>query len=73
MKGCLKQCSRAPSPTNDHQPRKTVVFDAEGLEQFFIADEWDRTPSEPARHLSYQSVDAVDGKIRTETDFFFYL
>ncbi|KAJ3571203.1 hypothetical protein NP233_g3904 [Leucocoprinus birnbaumii] len=60
MKGCLKQSSRAPSPTAEHTSSvsaatKHVAFDA-GLEQVFLADEWDRTPTEPARNLSYQDI-----------------
>lgn len=69
MKGCLKQSSRAPSPV------KHVAFGSDGSEEIYVADEWDRTPTEPARHLSYQSVsstsrvyfiDDVQGYSRTE-------
>ncbi|KAF5362456.1 hypothetical protein D9756_002736 [Leucocoprinus leucothites] len=60
MKGCLKQSSRAPSPTADHpspsSAAKHVAFDPHSLEQVFFADEWDRTPAEPARNLSYQDI-----------------
>ncbi|XP_006462237.1 hypothetical protein AGABI2DRAFT_179079 [Agaricus bisporus var. bisporus H97] len=55
MKGCLKLPSRAPSPTSC-SVQKHVVFDDEGSEQVFFADEWDRTPAEPARNLSYQDI-----------------
>ncbi|KAF9448230.1 hypothetical protein P691DRAFT_669863, partial [Macrolepiota fuliginosa MF-IS2] len=55
MKGCLKVPSRAPSPAND-LPRKTVCFCDDGEEQIWFADEWDRTPVEPARNLSYQDI-----------------
>ena len=34
--------------------RKCVAFCAEGSETVYPADEWDRTPAEPARNLSYQ-------------------
>ena len=34
--------------------RKCVAFCAEGSETVYPADEWDRTPAEPARKLSYQ-------------------
>ena len=40
----------APSQTH----RKCVAFCAEGSETVYPADEWDRTPAEPARKLSYQ-------------------
>ncbi|KAF8832055.1 hypothetical protein HHX47_DHR1001222 [Lentinula edodes] len=38
--------------------RKNVSFCSEedGLEEVFIADVWDRTPTEPAGHLSYQEL-----------------
>jgi len=54
MKGCLKQ-SRAPSPAA-HTPPKHVAFGSERTLEVYLADEWDRTPAEPARHLSHQSV-----------------
>ncbi|TEB36807.1 hypothetical protein FA13DRAFT_1085419 [Coprinellus micaceus] len=39
------------------QRRKCVAFEADAcLETVFVADEWDRTPTEPARKLSYQYV-----------------
>ncbi|KAF5388515.1 hypothetical protein D9757_004696 [Collybiopsis confluens] len=40
------------------QARKNVSFcpEEDGLEQVFIADTWDRTPAEPAGHLSYQDI-----------------
>lgn len=56
MKGCLKQSSRAPSPAIEHATVKHVAFGSDGSEEIHVADEWDRTPTEPARHLSYQSV-----------------
>lgn len=36
--------------------RKNVSFcpEEDGLEEVFYADIWDRTPAEPAGHLSYQ-------------------
>lgn len=34
-----------------------MVFDeSEGREEVFIADDWDRTPSEPSLKLSYSYV-----------------
>ena len=56
MKGCLKQSSRAPSPAIEHATVKHVAFGSDGSDEIHVADEWDRTPAEPARHLSYQSV-----------------
>lgn len=61
MKGCLKY-SPTPSPgLPEHTPsesrchhRKCVAFGAEGSEEVYTADEWDRTPTEPARKLTYQ-------------------
>ncbi|KAF5316448.1 hypothetical protein D9619_006693 [Psilocybe cf. subviscida] len=35
--------------------RKCVDFGKEICAEFFVADEWDRTPTEPARKLSYHS------------------
>ncbi|KAJ3750790.1 hypothetical protein DFH05DRAFT_1376329, partial [Lentinula detonsa] len=60
LKGCLK----SPPPTSNGsltprtRARKNVSFCAEedGLEEVFIADVWDRTPTEPAGHLSYQDL-----------------
>ncbi|KAF8622500.1 hypothetical protein AX15_006947 [Amanita polypyramis BW_CC] len=57
MKGCLKQLSPMPSPQPDCAcARKCVAFEADGREQVFFADEWDRTPTEPTRKLSYQDL-----------------
>ncbi|KAK0207686.1 hypothetical protein IW262DRAFT_1418832 [Armillaria fumosa] len=54
-RGCLK--SPVGSPGLDHgQSRKCVAFCDAGSEEVHIADEWDRTPSEPARSLSYQDM-----------------
>ncbi|KJA18066.1 hypothetical protein HYPSUDRAFT_98066, partial [Hypholoma sublateritium FD-334 SS-4] len=36
--------------------RKCVAFGAEGSEEVHTADEWDRTPTEPARKLTYQDL-----------------
>ena len=46
----------AVTPTQAHiqTHRKCVAFCAEGSETVYTADEWDRTPAEPARKLSYQ-------------------
>lgn len=52
-KGCLK--SPIPSPGLDSvHIRKCVAFGAEGTEEVHVADVWDRTPTEPARKLTYQ-------------------
>ncbi|KAF8159911.1 hypothetical protein B0H34DRAFT_422786 [Crassisporium funariophilum] len=53
--------SRPHSPSRSHSghQRKCVMFGgAEGcvLETVYTADEWDRTPTEPARKLSYQDL-----------------
>ncbi|KAK0238396.1 hypothetical protein EDD85DRAFT_726809, partial [Armillaria nabsnona] len=54
-RGCLK--SPVGSPGLDvGQSRKCVAFCDAGSEEVHIADEWDRTPSEPARSLSYQDM-----------------
>jgi hypothetical protein len=45
------------TPTQIHTQtnhRKCVAFCAEGSETVYPADEWDRSPAEPARKLSYQ-------------------
>ncbi|KAF5383802.1 hypothetical protein D9615_003815 [Tricholomella constricta] len=55
MKGCLK--SPLPSPGAESSPvRKTVAFGEEGTEEVYFADVWDRTPTEPARKLTYQDL-----------------
>jgi hypothetical protein len=41
---------------HSHHQRKCVAFSAEDLERIYIADEWDRTPTEVAQKLSYGSV-----------------
>ncbi|KIJ97665.1 hypothetical protein K443DRAFT_133768 [Laccaria amethystina LaAM-08-1] len=58
MKGCLKwQHSPSPSPGIEYtHSQKSVAFGAEICEQVYTADEWDRTPTEPARKLSYQDL-----------------
>jgi hypothetical protein len=43
-----------PSQLHTQTHRKCVAFCAEGSETVYPADEWDRTPAEPARKLSYQ-------------------
>ena len=45
-----------PSQAHTQTHRKCVAFCAEGSETVYPADEWDRTPAEPARKLSYQWV-----------------
>ncbi|KAG6918178.1 hypothetical protein DXG01_016163 [Tephrocybe rancida] len=55
MKGCLK--SPIPSPgLSDCPARKSVAFGEEVCEEVHFADVWDRTPSEPARKLTYQDL-----------------
>jgi len=47
----------ASTPPQSHSwqtHRKFVVFCAAGSETVYTADEWDRTPAEPARKLSFQ-------------------
>ncbi|KAL0955206.1 hypothetical protein HGRIS_004110 [Hohenbuehelia grisea] len=64
MKGCLKHSpppSSPATPTIDDlackRKAKMVVFcPSHHLEEVHVADEWDRTPTEPARHLSYQDM-----------------
>ncbi|KAJ7606889.1 hypothetical protein FB45DRAFT_949403 [Roridomyces roridus] len=61
MKSCLKSPSipGTPTPSGSSTPihyRKCVLFREEGTEEVHWADEWDRTPSEPARRLSYQEL-----------------
>ncbi|KDQ50155.1 hypothetical protein JAAARDRAFT_42334 [Jaapia argillacea MUCL 33604] len=70
MKSCLKHSPpqspvmqpstprqiHTPPPLNMHHKRKSVTWCAEELQQVFIADEWDRTPAEVARNLSYEDV-----------------
>ncbi|KAG6831786.1 hypothetical protein H0H87_003911 [Tephrocybe sp. NHM501043] len=55
MKGCLKTMSPGVSgcpPTM----RKSVAFGEEICEEVYFADVWDRTPTEPARKLTYQDL-----------------
>lgn len=62
MKSCLKSPSHSgsatpiESDTDDASCKKHVAFCEEGTEQVFQADEWDRTPTEIAQRLSYESV-----------------
>ncbi|KAF8211068.1 hypothetical protein K438DRAFT_1446180, partial [Mycena galopus ATCC 62051] len=59
MKSCLKTPSLpgSPDPNNIGGPyRKCVAFNAAGSEEIHWADEWDRTPTEPAKKLSYQEL-----------------
>ena len=53
-KSCLKFPTppESPSPGGDCPRRKCVAY-AEELEKVYIADEWDRTPTEVAHKLSY--------------------
>ncbi|THU94564.1 hypothetical protein K435DRAFT_668225, partial [Dendrothele bispora CBS 962.96] len=58
-KGCLKASSIPGTPPTPISLRKSVAFCAicDGLEEVHIADEWDRTATEPARTpLSYQDI-----------------
>ncbi|KAJ7709042.1 hypothetical protein B0H17DRAFT_1174279 [Mycena rosella] len=54
MKSCLKGSSSIPSSPGP----KCVAFpiDAESFAEIHWADEWDRSPSEPARDLSFQEL-----------------
>ncbi|KAG7443339.1 uncharacterized protein BT62DRAFT_326383 [Guyanagaster necrorhizus] len=54
-RGCLKSPIASPS-LDAGQSRKCVAFCDAGSEEVHVADEWDRTPSEPARSLSYQDI-----------------
>ncbi|KAJ7236421.1 hypothetical protein B0H12DRAFT_999130, partial [Mycena haematopus] len=56
MKSCLKVSSLPGSPDPNNSYRKCVAFNAEGSEEVHWADEWDRTPTEPAKKLSYQEI-----------------
>ena len=47
-------CSTDAANSTTQTYRKCVAFCAEGSETVYPADEWDRTPAEPARNLSYQ-------------------
>ena len=50
------RCCHTPPATAlpTQSQRKCVAFCAQGSETVYTADEWDRTPTEPARKLSYQ-------------------
>lgn len=54
MKGCLKTPLPCVDSSSQARKCKCVAFGAEGSEEVYPADVWDRTPSEPARRLSYQ-------------------
>ncbi|KAJ7483362.1 hypothetical protein FB451DRAFT_941548, partial [Mycena latifolia] len=59
MKSCLKASSAPGSPDPGNigtSSRKCVAFGPEGCEEVHWADEWDRTPTQPARKLSYQEL-----------------
>ncbi|KAJ7780109.1 hypothetical protein DFH07DRAFT_463438 [Mycena maculata] len=56
MKSCLKGTSLPGSPVPGSSSHKCVVFCEEGSEEVHWADEWDRTPTQPARRLSYQEL-----------------
>ncbi|KAF9525937.1 hypothetical protein CPB83DRAFT_746222, partial [Crepidotus variabilis] len=59
MKGCLKLKSRSPSPGHTDEGlhcRKCVAFGIQITEEVHFADEWDRTPTEPTRKLTYQDL-----------------
>ncbi|KAH8831888.1 hypothetical protein DL96DRAFT_1459950 [Flagelloscypha sp. PMI_526] len=56
-KSCLKVSplpSRSATPDSDATPRKCVTWCSHMLEEVFEADDWDRTPHEPSKHLSYR-------------------
>ncbi|KAF8987402.1 hypothetical protein BDQ17DRAFT_1258604, partial [Cyathus striatus] len=52
MKGCLKSPGQRPP----FRRTLSVCFEEQVCQQVFTADEWDRTPTEPARKLSYQDI-----------------
>ena len=52
--GNTDAANTTPSQAHTQTHRKCVAFCAEGSETVYPADEWDRTPAEPARKLSYQ-------------------
>ncbi|RDB23483.1 hypothetical protein Hypma_008952 [Hypsizygus marmoreus] len=55
MKSCLK--SPLHSPCSEECPiRKCVAFSEVAIEEVHFADDWDRTPTEPARKLTYQDI-----------------
>ncbi|KAJ7230388.1 hypothetical protein GGX14DRAFT_384340 [Mycena pura] len=56
MRSCLKSPSIPGSPDPGHCCRKNVAFGTEVAEEVHWADEWDRTPTEPCRQLSYQEL-----------------
>lgn len=70
IKSCLKHScpfdSVSSSPTGSgtperpSTPRKCVAFCSEEEAEVWVADEWDRTPADPARKLSYGYVVHID-------------
>jgi hypothetical protein len=58
MKSCLKLSSLPSTPRPDctHKHKCVAFCSDDGLEQVFLADEWDRTPLEPTPNLSYSDI-----------------
>ncbi|TRM65450.1 hypothetical protein BD626DRAFT_428672 [Schizophyllum amplum] len=58
MKSCLKLPTPLPSPTPSGRstPKKCVVFCEDSDVEVYEADDWDRTPMQPSKKLSYQEI-----------------
>ena len=56
VKPCLKSPLPRLCPESLQRRAKTVVFGDEILEEIYLADVWDRTPTEPTKKLTYQWV-----------------
>ena len=56
MKSCLKLPTPLPSPTPSGRstPKKCVAFCEDSDVEVHDADDWDRTPMQPSKKLSYQ-------------------
>ena len=54
----MKPCLKSPLPRfcgkGAEKHLKTVDFGEEVLEEVYVADVWDRTPTEPTKKLTYQ-------------------
>ncbi|KAL1748188.1 hypothetical protein HDZ31DRAFT_30269 [Schizophyllum fasciatum] len=58
MKSCLKLPTPLPSPTPSGRstPKKCVAFCEDSDFEVHDADDWDRTPMQPSKKLSYQEI-----------------
>ncbi|KAI5830190.1 hypothetical protein K523DRAFT_337103 [Schizophyllum commune Tattone D] len=58
MKSCLKLPTPLPSPTPSGRstPKKCVAFCEDSDVEVHDADDWDRTPMQPSKKLSYQEI-----------------